>query len=480
MKKEVFEFKFDIEQSKKLSKAVNEKQNLSIEKISKIKLKNKNNKVGNQDYYAWDRICAIMDRLDDTINYLNMIKLGENSSNYRSAFDFYDFINNAYIVLNCIKTISQIFGVKDEKIKNIENSTEIFQQPGLDGRGSDADFFEYVRSLSAVHPIDTSRHPAYHGYNQFHCSPFVVYSKKLWGINDDSDLTVKIYTSDKDGGWGKSLKLYVKNFEDYIKKWINFIDEIIITINQENINTYKYFRTRKIKAENEFDSYVDYLENLKTEISERWGSHEEVIDYYIKVFSLNNISDRNLKQVNCYKNAIKYSIEFLHKRLQDMNDKNYKNDENTGIYYSDYNVETFLALELDYPHSHNSQIQNKYGYEISKVLYLDYDSGYYNKDFAYKMIKNMKEEFLDKYVFIEDANEEFEFFFLINVALYLDCLENKCLLNKNIPNDRKYRIKLLSEYEFAQIRKAEPIPNYSKELSKIRSSMINIDLPKIK
>jgi hypothetical protein len=31
--------------------------------------------------------------------------------------------------------------------------------------------------------------------------------------------------------------------------------------------------------------------------------------------------------------------------------------------------------------------------------------------------------------------------------LYLDCLENKCLINRNTPNDLKYRERLLFDEE---------------------------------
>ena len=36
---------------------------------------------------------------------------------------------------------------------------------------------------------------------------------------------------------------------------------------------------------------------------------------------------------------------------------------------------------------------------------------------------------------------DFEYYALVNLALYLECLENDCIINKNIPNDLKYREK---------------------------------------
>jgi len=56
--------------------------------------------------------------------------------------------------------------------------------------------------------------------------------------------------------------------------------------------------------------------------------------------------------------------------------------------------------------------------------------------------------FLEKYVSFKGASSDFEYYALVQIALYLDCLENKCSINKNIPNDLKYRRKLLSKEEW--------------------------------
>ena len=103
----IFTFKFDVEPAKNLRDAINEKQNLSIEKEHEIKDAKTKKFV---PYFAWDRICAIMDRIEDTLDYLNLVELG-NCRSSRSAFDFYDFINNAYVVIDGIRMIGQIFAL---------------------------------------------------------------------------------------------------------------------------------------------------------------------------------------------------------------------------------------------------------------------------------------------------------------------------------------------------------------------------------
>ena len=91
-----YRFSFDIEPSRRLRDAVNDKQNLSIEKESTLK------DIGG--YLAWDRICAIMDRIDDIITHLNSLELGNDKN--RSAFDFYEFVSCAAVLIDCMEFCS--------------------------------------------------------------------------------------------------------------------------------------------------------------------------------------------------------------------------------------------------------------------------------------------------------------------------------------------------------------------------------------
>ena len=45
----------------------------------------------------------------------------------------------------------------------------------------------------------------------------------------------------------------------------------------------------------------------------------------------------------------------------------------------------------------------------------------------------------------------------MQIALYLDCLENKCELNINIPNDLAYREKLLTDAEIIEFNAVDEI-----------------------
>ena len=139
----IFKFQFDIGLVCALRNAINERINLSM---------NKKCYSSKKSYNAWNKICAILDRLQDTLEYINRCTLGRCKS--KSAFDFYEFINNSYVVIDCIRVIGKIYGKNDE-IKTIESSQEIFGD-ALNAGGNDNLFFNYIRSLCAVHPIETN------------------------------------------------------------------------------------------------------------------------------------------------------------------------------------------------------------------------------------------------------------------------------------------------------------------------------------
>ena len=146
MDKNIFQINISTDVLKRLRDKINEEHYISYSKEFYDKNKKK--------HRAWDKICAIMDRLDDTVDYLNKLKLNT-GKHRRSAFDFFDFMNEAAVVMDCITHLAKIFEVPDEEI---ETSTEIFNELGKDGKGTDKKYFEYLRSLCSVHPVETSRH----------------------------------------------------------------------------------------------------------------------------------------------------------------------------------------------------------------------------------------------------------------------------------------------------------------------------------
>ena len=202
-------FHFNTEYAANLRDAVNDRQKQSLDNMHKEK--------GTKGpYRAWNRTCAAMDRLEDTLHYLNGLELGKDTDT-RSAFDFYDFINNSYIVIECIKTIGKIFRVDDQLIAEIENSTEVFGTR-LSKNSTDQKYFEYIRALCSVHPLCTNHQEMFLNGNAFHCCPFVSWKCTLtWFDDKNADLMAFIYPS----GAEKTIYhgLYISQFEKYLTKF---------------------------------------------------------------------------------------------------------------------------------------------------------------------------------------------------------------------------------------------------------------------
>ena len=251
----IFTFNFDTQCIRDLRETVNEKLNLSIDKTHEIYIKDRKKTV---NYYAWDRICTILNRVEDTIDYINMLELG-NCRSKREAFDFYEFINNAYIVVDGIKLIGQIFQIDDQKIKEIESSQYAFGD-ALDVGGTDDGFFRYIRSLCAVHPFSTTRHKTYMKRSHLHCCPYVIWSGTLSKIllDENCDLSARIYTSEqKDNSYSISLK--VSQFETYINRWIELVPDIIEAIRKYNNAIYDEFKKMPLKQEQDFNDEVEHI-----------------------------------------------------------------------------------------------------------------------------------------------------------------------------------------------------------------------------
>ena len=437
---ETFRFHFNTQYAADLRDAVNDRQKHSIDNVHE-------DKQTNGKYYAWDRTCAAMDRLEDTLAYLNSIELGKDKD-ARSAFDFYDFINNAYIVMDCIKTIGRIFRIDNDLIDSIEKSTEVFGNR-LGENCTDQKYFEYIRALCSVHPLCTNRQKEFLNGNKFHCCPFVTWRKTLtWIDGKNADLAAFIYQSSGDRAIYHGL--YVSQFEQYLTKWIELIPRIIEAKNTYTDKVYEKLRQESVKHLLDFNNdVVQYLVYLKDEYYKRfdYGS-EYIFDEYINFFTIKLSDSRNNIALEKYQNAVIYSLNFLRNELQNMS---YEGYENSGIRFSENWIITTLFDSI-YSISVYDSGFSAYGYNLEKMYYLGSDSCYNECDkmYARDLLEEPK-ELINQYVHFTNTEPDSERLILVRLALYLDALTRKSLLNKNIPNTTEYRLQTLSDEQYAEL-----------------------------
>lgn len=132
-----------------------------------------------------------------------------------------------------------------------------FNQLGSDGEGTDENYFEYLRSLCSVHPVETSHHKRYQA-NDFECSPYVAWNNGMMGYYDDCNIYAIVYTSG-DGDSLKRVPIYISQIFEYVETRLNFVTEIINAIDEYQKQTILKLKNKPIKKEKEFNNYIDYL-----------------------------------------------------------------------------------------------------------------------------------------------------------------------------------------------------------------------------
>ena len=437
---QICSFRVNIQYAVDLRDAVNDRQKQSLENVH-------DEKQTRGSYRAWNRTCAAMDRLEDTLCYLNELELGKNID-VRSAFDFYDFINNTYIVIDCIKTIGKIFRVDKKLMEEIQNSTEIFGSR-LGKNSTDQKYFEYIRALCSVHPLCTNHQKEFLNGSQFHCCPFVTWKSSMtWYDGEDADLTAFIYPS----GVGETIYhgLYVPQFEQYLKKWIDFIPIIIEAKNTYTDKEYEKLRQEPVKYLSDFDGdVVRYLTYLKGEYCKRFDyGCEYIFDDYSNFFTIKLSDPCNNTALEKYQKAVVYSLEFLRNELQNMSFEGY---ENTGIKYPESWLETTLFDLLHHISPYDTEF-SECSYNLEKIYHLSEDSAYteYDKVYARRLLEKPK-ELINRYVHFTNTESDAERLVLVRLALYLSALSGKSLLNKNIPNTLEYRMQILSDEQYVEL-----------------------------
>lgn len=387
---------------------------------------------------AFLRICAIMDRLYATAKYLNSFELKYNPDEFHS-FKFCDFINNAYILKNCVDAMGKMFGYKMDKINS---SYKYFPESRRNDKGNDCSYFSYLRSLASVHPIETDKHPEYIDA-VFECSPYIT-----WRSSSKKKLFLIVYYYDKNNGIRiKEIPIDVQRVFDFVEYRYSLLDEMIFYVKKYQSKVLKELQGGIIKTESEF--YIDYLENLKNENEKRYPNKESYeLKFAIRFFALKLTDPKNQKLYNKYANALRYAIQFKHQELQNMTTEGFKN---CGLKDDDPDNSLDSTLLWNLCILHHDGV-GKYDTPVSNsVEGLEVFSGLSdcNPDYSWNVSDNFSQAkpFLEQYVSfdglsIDDKNDSFEFLALIHMALYQSCLKCDCSVNRNIPNNLKYRFKL--------------------------------------
>lgn len=408
--------------------ALSEGQVLCDEKQNIVRVKKKGEyKNADMSFRMENKIRCALDRIEDTIDYMNTIKLGD-KTHKGIAFDFYNFINTEYVVIHSIEELANIFGTSYDDIKKVQDCFNYKIDSAIDIK--DGDFFEYVRSLCAVHPLDTSMHPKIHGYENFDCCLRVNWDSYGW--RDDRDLSIVFFPSQK-GEDMQTIGIKVDDFVRYQNKWISLLGKIADDVKKFIACEKSRYNQLRIPDVNEFNDYVEYIDMLKNEYAKREGKNNlYLFDEYKLAFTVKLSDLNNENKLEKYQAAIKYMFSFLHLQLQSMSKYEY-----TGITDLPKNTHTALFYEMHSPVSKTST----FGNEETRLVYANNlkSSTKYDVVYARQILDGIK-EMANKYVVFSNTESADETKLLLNMAEYFGALEDEeSVLGKSIPKTDEFR-----------------------------------------
>ena len=386
------------------------------------------------DDNAWNSICALMDRIDDIVIYLNQKELNTGKWK-RCAFDFFEFIEQAGVLIECIDELYKIYDIDNKKTKTIFKHKEINQEylsklkkENKKAKIGDWNYFKYLRALSTVHPGKTSNHKEFQGAD-FEVSPYVVWKGGIYELDSrcNGEIVLATYNNETDQ--------FLINKSIYIEEIFNFIKYKYYSLNYLTKNIKKYYvdnikslRNTPIIKRGKFKNDVDYLNNLVIESRIRCPNITDEIQEVIDILAQQITRKENIDKYNKYCNALLYSMKGVHRQLQNMDFKCESPIDNLLF--------KLLVGEIHFKNT----IETNYNYPLQKILDLKLASA--DKRFALIQYKTLL-PFFNKYIKVTDKDLHVlsyeELYVLSQVAIYFHELEYKDVVNFCIPNNEDFR-----------------------------------------
>lgn len=380
---------------------------------------------------AWDCICTCVHRIRDGVAYLNDQKLGR--MEHGSAFDFINFINNASVVLDCIQMLADILGV-DLSEENSRSSA--FGMTGSDGKGTDKAYYEFLRSLCAVHPAGTDRHRRYQGADIVSC-PYLIWAHaspipvpSAWGR---CDIHAHAFVNEANS-WGEDVCVQMGQVFAHITYRYSLLNKIGNELERYQESKINEFRSRPVPGRGEDEAEDEFIERLKGVELERFGSNNDFIyDFAKKAIAFAPSNPKNACAAERYADAWRFALGLQLNVLRDMSREGV---EHAGIDYDE--TDWVLFEHLLFSHCNCDEL-SQFDYNLEKIHYLDGDSGPADARWGRVKLHEMDEVLGERVAFDYEEDSDAELYMLSRIALYEIALLHPSEINDAIPLDRKYR-----------------------------------------
>ena len=344
-------------------------------------------------------ICALMDRFDTAVKYINEHQKKPDSEEKLIIFMVYSCIIKDGI--DYIKNSLKIGKSEDRKIfEDIYKKEPINISDNV--QFDDDKFFSYFRSLIFAHPLYTSRSIPMSEENEIQYSPYIIenslYIRIIPGL-----IGVKIYSNKRE--IIEPLLISFESLKEYIKGKYEELDDVITKFKQIIDDKKTEWKKHKVNRNQED---IDVLKDCVNILEERYMDTDEV-EKLITYLTCENSLKENIENVNKYRNEIKRIIPSICDTI-DLHD--------IEELYSIISFILFVRPKTD----------NKIHYQLEKIYdYLNYEND--NRDdieWGLKQAELFAQGFSKKWVVIKPKEMDFdEIKMLIRVACYLEYMEQK-------------------------------------------------------
>lgn len=245
-------------------------------------------------------ICAVMDRFDNSVMYLNSHQTIPTSED-----DIIMLFHHFCIIRDGIKVVSNILNIENQSTNIFQSycEKEPFLMPTSDYKGDDK-FFDYLRSLFFAHPFITDRSIPNPIKGEVQYSPYILNNRG--GIFPDlkNSVGVMVYSNKRD-----MFNICIKfdDLKEYIRLKFEKINDIINAFQDIINNKEKEWSNRKVNRNQDSDAILlDVIDIL----NERYLEDSDIKELYDYLTC--NISDEtNTKIVNEYRELIVNSISAI-------------------------------------------------------------------------------------------------------------------------------------------------------------------------
>lgn len=348
-------------------------------------------------------LCAVMDRLDSCIGYVN-----SHSDAPKTEEDLIIFMTFGCIVVDAIHKIFDELGIpydNDNKLlfKNICMSSPL----NLTEKRCPTDdkFFEYFRSLVFAHPFETNR-AKFLKDKEKHYSPFVI-------VADKDIVGVMIYSNIGEGFDSVlNLTFSFSVLKEYIKTKYELLNKAIDRVNQIVRDKENIWKQRNV---NRNLPPIETLEDIVNILDERYIDHYE-IDEAIKYLRCKTTTLENKGIIIKYRESIIKIIPNICDAIDNMDYDSYSSIINEVI-----NVRPNIMHKMA-------------DYQLEKIYcYLDSESDSSNIEWGLTQAEFFAKEFAKKWVKILPRDMEFdEIKLLVSAACYMEKCEQEKM---EVPNE---------------------------------------------